>query len=79
MRRSAKQRSAPAIITAAEGRCTTVAIVSGSVACPVHVQAWLQAAGITYGSVFRSVAKSGRIGKARFGLREHPTVIERGA
>jgi len=44
-----------------EGAGQTIAIVRGSVACPVAaVKAWLQAAGITSGRLFRSVRKGGK-------------------
>ncbi len=43
-----------------------VAVVRGSHACPVvSVQAWLEAAGITEGPVFRPVTKDGRVRDAR--------------
>jgi site-specific recombinase XerD len=44
----------------------TIAIVAGSIVCPVKaVQAWLGAAGITIGPVFRPIGKGGRVGGAR--------------
>ena len=43
-----------------EGVGQTIAIVRGSVACPVAaLKAWLQASGITEGRLFRSVRKGG--------------------
>jgi integrase len=46
-----------------EGTGQTIAIVRGSVACPVTaLKAWLEAAGITTGPVFRSVKKGGAVG-----------------
>jgi site-specific recombinase XerD len=43
-----------------EGAGQTIAIVRGSVACPVvALKAWLEAAGISTGPVFRSVKKGG--------------------
>jgi site-specific recombinase XerD len=46
-----------------EGVGQTIAIVRGSVACPVAaLKAWLGAAGITAGSIFRSVRKGGGVG-----------------
>jgi hypothetical protein len=40
----------------------TIAIVRGSVACPVAaLKAWLAAAGITTGPVFRTVKKGGAV------------------
>jgi site-specific recombinase XerD len=63
-----------------EGVGTTIAIMAGSVACPVQaVQAWLQAAGITSGPVFRSVAKGNRIGRARLSDRAVANVVKDGA
>jgi integrase len=44
-----------------EGIGQTIAIVRGSVACPVAaVKAWREAAGITSGRLFRSVRKGGK-------------------
>jgi hypothetical protein len=44
-----------------EGLGQTIAIVRGSVACPVAaVNAWREAAGITGGRLFRSVRKGGK-------------------
>jgi site-specific recombinase XerD len=46
-----------------EGVGQTIAIVRGSVACPVAaLKAWLEAAGITAGPIFRSVRKGGTVG-----------------
>jgi site-specific recombinase XerD len=46
-----------------EGAGQTIAIVRGSVACPVAaLRAWLEAAGITTGPIFRSVKKGGAVG-----------------
>jgi integrase len=43
-----------------EGAGQTIAIVRGSVACPVAaLNAWLEVAGITMGPIFRSVKKGG--------------------
>ena len=45
-----------------EGAGQTIAIVRGSVACPVTaLKAWLAAAGITTGPIFRSVKKGGAV------------------
>jgi site-specific recombinase XerD len=45
-----------------EGAGQTIAIVRGSVACPVTaLKAWLEAGGITTGAVFRSVKKGGAV------------------
>jgi hypothetical protein len=46
-----------------EGQGATIAIVRGSIACPVAaLKAWRDAAGITTGPVFRSIRKGGKIG-----------------
>jgi len=45
-----------------EGAGQTIAIVRGSVACPVAaLKAWLETAGITTGPIFRSVKKGGAV------------------
>ena len=45
-----------------EGAGQTIAVVRGSVACPVTaLKAWLAAAGITAGPIFRSVRKDGTV------------------
>jgi site-specific recombinase XerD len=45
-----------------EGAGQTIAIVRGSVACPVAaLKSWLEAAGITTGAVFRGVRKGGAV------------------
>jgi integrase len=45
-----------------EGAGQTIAIVRGSVACPVvALKAWLAAAGIATGPIFRSVRKDGTV------------------
>ncbi|HEY7301594.1 MAG TPA: site-specific integrase [Xanthobacteraceae bacterium] len=63
-----------------EGAGATIAIVAGSVACPVKaVQAWLEASGIASGPVFRPVGKGGRIGKARLSDRAVANVVKDGA
>jgi site-specific recombinase XerD len=47
-----------------EGAGATIAIVRGSIACPVEaVQAWRAAAGITAGPLFRSIRKGGKVGE----------------
>jgi site-specific recombinase XerD len=45
-----------------EGAGATIAIVCGSVACPVAaLRAWRDAAGITTGALFRSIRKGGKV------------------
>ena len=47
-----------------EGAGVTIAVVRGSIACPVAaLKAWRDGAGITSGPLFRSVRKGGRIGE----------------
>ena len=49
-----------------EGHGATIAIARGVTTCPVKaVKAWLHAAGITEGPLFRPVAKGGRLGAQR--------------
>ena len=49
-----------------EGKGEVIAIVRGSVNCPVKaVKNWLQATSITEGSLFRPVTKGGRVGNSR--------------
>lgn len=46
-----------------EGKGATIAVVRGSIACPVEaLKAWRDAAGITTGPVFRSIRKGGKVG-----------------
>jgi site-specific recombinase XerD len=46
-----------------EGAGQTIAIVRGSVACPIKaLKGWLAAAGITSGPIFRSVKRGGTVG-----------------
>ncbi|MCL2429908.1 MAG: site-specific integrase, partial [Alphaproteobacteria bacterium] len=53
-----------------EGQGTTIAIVRGGSSCPVKaLRRWLDAAGITEGSVFRPVGKGGRVGADRLTAR----------
>jgi hypothetical protein len=56
-----------------EGAGDTIAIVSGSLACPVKaVRAWLEASKVTAGPLFRQIFKGGRIGTER--LADHTVV-----
>jgi site-specific recombinase XerD len=53
-----------------EGAGATIAIVGGSIACPVKaVHAWLEISGDTTGPLFRPIGKGGRIGADR--LSDH--------
>ena len=45
-----------------EGQGTVIAIVPGSVACPIKsIKSWLAAARITDGPIFRPIVKGGRV------------------
>jgi integrase len=45
-----------------EGEGATIAVVRGSVACPVEaLRAWLSVSGIMTGAVFRSIRKGGKV------------------
>jgi site-specific recombinase XerD len=47
-----------------EGKGATIPILAGATACPITaLRAWLEAAGITAGPLFRSIRKGGRVGK----------------
>ena len=47
-----------------EGEGATIPIIAGSAACPIAaVRAWIKAAGITCGPLFRSIRKGGKIGR----------------
>jgi hypothetical protein len=53
-----------------EGQGVTIAIARGVTTCPVKaVKAWLQAADITEGPLFRPVAKGGRLGAQRLNAK----------
>ena len=62
-----------------EGQGATIAIVrGGSTACPVKaLQAWLLAADIATGPLFRAVAKGGRVGTARLSDRSVAEIVKR--
>jgi site-specific recombinase XerD len=63
-----------------EGVGVTIAIVRGSMACPVQaLRTWLAAAGITDGPVFRTVAPGGRIGNGRLSDRSVANVVKASA
>jgi site-specific recombinase XerD len=63
-----------------EGQGATIAILRGSMACPVHaLQAWLAAAAITEGPLFRPVAKGGRVETARLSDRSVAEIVKRHA
>jgi hypothetical protein len=56
-----------------EGPGDTIAIVAGSIACPVKaVRAWLEASKISTGPLFRPIGKGSRIGTDR--LADHTVV-----
>jgi site-specific recombinase XerD len=60
-----------------EGHGETIAIVSGSIACPVAAaRAWLDAAHIADGPVFRSVAKGGRVAPNRLSDRSVANIVK---
>jgi integrase len=53
-----------------EGLGTTIAIVPGLIACPVQaMRAWIQAAGISQGPVFRPLTRTGKIFSRRLSGR----------
>jgi site-specific recombinase XerD len=59
-----------------EGEGATIAIVRGSIACPVDaLQAWRDAGGITAGPVFRSIRKGGKVG-ARLSAQSVADVVK---
>ena len=63
-----------------DGAGNTIAIVAGSIACPVKaVRAWLEASNITTGPLLRPIAKGGRIGAERLADHTVVTVVKAGA
>ena len=59
-----------------EGEGATIAIVRGSIACPVEaLKAWRDAAGITTGPVFCSIRKGGKVG-ARLSAQSVADVVK---
>jgi len=60
-----------------EGQGRTVAIVRGSIACPVQaVRNWLDAARIEGGPLFRTVAKGGKVMDGRLSDKQVPRTIK---
>jgi site-specific recombinase XerD len=60
-----------------EGKGATIAIVRGSISCPVAaLRAWLNAARVTTGPVFRPIAKGERIQPARLTGRSVAKIIK---
>jgi site-specific recombinase XerD len=60
-----------------DGEGTTIAIARGVVACPVRaLRAWLDAAGIVSGALFRSVNKAGRVATARLTDRSVANIVK---
>ncbi|WP_295844952.1 site-specific integrase [Tardiphaga sp.] len=63
-----------------EGAGHSIAIPRGARACPVKaVRAWLEAAGITEGPVFRPVDKAGRVAAARLSDRSVANIVKEAA
>jgi len=63
-----------------EGQGVTIAVVTGSVACPVvALNAWLRAAGIEDGPLFRPVTKGGKVSAARLQSKTVATIVKRHA
>jgi site-specific recombinase XerD len=61
-----------------EAAGVTIGIAPGSVACPVAaVKAWMEAAGITQGALFRAVDKGGRISAARLSCKSVADIVKR--
>ena len=53
-----------------EGLGATIAVAPGSIACPVDaVRAWIRAAGISDGPLFRPVTRTGKISPRRLSAR----------
>jgi integrase len=63
-----------------EGAGATIAIVGGSMACPVKaVRAWLESSALAAGPLFRSIGKGGRIGARRLSDRAVANVVKASA
>lgn len=60
-----------------EGQGATIAIVPGSIACPVEAtRNWIEASGITDGPLFRSVSRGGKISNSRLSGRAVAEVVK---
>jgi site-specific recombinase XerD len=60
-----------------DGEGTTIAIARGMIACPVRaLRAWLDAAGIESGALFRSVNKAGGVASARLTDRSVANIVK---
>ena len=60
-----------------EGLGTTIAIVPGCAACPIRaVRAWINAAKISDGSVFRAVTRNGKISNRRLSGRAVAEIVK---
>src|SRR5262249_21233474 len=60
-----------------EGRGATVAVPYGAIACPVKaLQAWLDAAGITEGPIFRPVLRGGAVATTRLTDRSVANIVK---
>jgi site-specific recombinase XerD len=60
-----------------EGQGAVIAIVSGAVACPIKsVKAWLTAARITNGPLFRPIVKGGRVTSDRLSAKSVADIIK---
>ena len=60
-----------------EGRGAVIAIVRGDLACPVaSLQAWLEAAEITDGAIFRSIRRGGHVQAERLTDRSVANIVK---
>jgi site-specific recombinase XerD len=58
----------------------TIAIARGHMACPVHaLRAWLDAAGIEAGAIFRPIARGGTVRALRLRCRSVANIVKAGA
>jgi integrase len=63
-----------------EGLGRPIGVPHGKEACPVQaLKAWLEAAGITEGPVFREVTRHGRVGERALSGRSVARVVQRAA